>query len=69
MRFVQCENIFSGEVVDQGARNSDTQVKLGNIQLQIPGAAIAEVFCQDIGPTQLVARQPSVRFGWRVRLP
>jgi hypothetical protein len=66
---MQCEDIFSCEVVGQSTQSSDTQVKLGNIQLQIPGATLAEVFCQDIGPTQLVARQPSVRFGWRVRLP
>ena len=66
---MQCEGIFSCEVVGQSTQSSDNQVKLGNIQLQIPGAALAEVFCQDIGLTQLVSRQPSVRFGWRVRLP
>lgn len=35
--FMRCNNIFCGEVIGQSAQSSDTQVKVGNIQLQISG--------------------------------
>jgi ABC-type Fe3+/spermidine/putrescine transport system ATPase subunit len=36
-RFMRCENIFCGEVTGKDAQLSNTRVKLGDIQLQIPG--------------------------------
>jgi ABC-type molybdate transport system ATPase subunit len=35
---MRCENIFSGEVTEVGTQNSCTKVKVGDIQLQIPGS-------------------------------
>ncbi|OHB65082.1 MAG: hypothetical protein A2168_08980 [Planctomycetes bacterium RBG_13_50_24] len=36
-RFMRCENIFCAEVTGRGDRDSDTRVKLGDIELQIAG--------------------------------
>jgi len=36
-RFMRCENIFRADFTVQGALNSQTQVKLGNVELQISG--------------------------------
>jgi len=36
-RFMRCENIFCAKVIGRGARDSDTRVKLGGIELQVAG--------------------------------
>jgi len=36
-RFMRCENIFSGQATGQSCATSDTRVKVGDIQLRIPG--------------------------------
>lgn len=36
-RFMQCENIFSGQVVSPGSEGEVTHVKIGDVQLQISG--------------------------------
>ncbi len=42
-RFMRCENIFYGEVIGQNAQSSNTQVKVGDIQLQILGQHSGEL--------------------------
>jgi ABC-type Fe3+/spermidine/putrescine transport system ATPase subunit len=36
-RFMRCENIFCAEVTGRGARDSDTRLKLGDVELKIAG--------------------------------
>lgn len=36
-RFMRCENIFYGEVTDPGTEHKLARVKVGSVQLQIPG--------------------------------
>jgi ABC-type Fe3+/spermidine/putrescine transport system ATPase subunit len=57
-RFMRCENIFCAEVTGRGARDSDTRVKLGDIELQIAGRSSGKLMLM-IRPEYLLVRPAS----------
>ncbi len=57
-RFMRCENIFSAEVIGRGASDSDTRVKLGDIELQIAGRHSGKLMLM-IRPEDLLVRPGS----------
>ena len=59
-RFMRCENIFCVEVTGQGAGDSDTRVKLGDIELQIAGQHCGKLLLM-IRPEDLIV-QPGSRY-------
>jgi len=61
-RFMRCENIFCAEVDSRGARDSDTRVKIGDIELQIMGQYSGKLTMM-IRPEDLLVRPASVHDG------
>ena len=57
-RFMRCENIFCAEVTGRGTRDSDTRVKLGDIELQISGRHNGKLMLM-IRPEDLIVRPGS----------
>jgi len=57
-RFMRCENIFCAEVIGRGASDSDTRVKLGDIELQITGRHSGKLMLM-IRPEDLIVRPDS----------
>jgi ABC-type Fe3+/spermidine/putrescine transport system ATPase subunit len=58
-RFMRCENIFCAEVFGRGARNSETQVKIGDIKLEIEGRHSGKLMLM-IRPEDLIVRPVSM---------
>jgi ABC-type Fe3+/spermidine/putrescine transport system ATPase subunit len=54
-RFMRCENIFCAEAIGRGTRDSDTRVKLGDIELQVPGRHSGKLMLM-IRPENLLVR-------------
>jgi ABC-type Fe3+/spermidine/putrescine transport system ATPase subunit len=61
-RFMRCENILCAEAVGQGARDTNTRVKLGNVELQIAGRHNGKLMLM-IRPEDLVIRPASAYNG------
>ncbi len=57
-RFMRCENIFRAEVTGRGARDSQTSVKLDNVELQIAGRHSGKLMLM-IRPENLLVRSGS----------
>jgi len=57
-RFMRCENLFCSEVIGRGARDSDSRVKLGGIELQISGRHSGKLMLM-IRPEDLLVRPAS----------
>jgi molybdate transport system ATP-binding protein len=57
-RFMRCENIFSAQVIGRGTGDSDTLVKLGDIELQIKGRHSGKLMLM-IRPEDLLVRSAS----------
>jgi hypothetical protein len=55
---MRCENIFSAEVAGRGARDSDTRVKIRDIELQIMGRHSGKLVLM-IRPEDLLVRPGS----------
>lgn len=61
-RFMRCENIFWAEVTGRGARDSQTSVKLGDIELEIAGRHSGKLMLM-IRPEDLLVRPGSAYNG------
>ena len=61
-RFMRCENIFRAEVTGRGARDSQTSVKLGDVELQIAGRHSGKLMLM-IRPEDLLVRPGSAYNG------
>jgi len=61
-RFMRCENIFRAEVVGRGIRDSNTRVKLGDIELEIEGRRSGKLILM-IRPEDLLVRPGSAYNG------
>jgi ABC-type Fe3+/spermidine/putrescine transport system ATPase subunit len=57
-RFMRCENIFCAEVAGRDVRDSDTRVKLGDVELQISGRHSGKLVLM-IRPEDLLVRPGS----------
>jgi ABC-type Fe3+/spermidine/putrescine transport system ATPase subunit len=57
-RFMRCENIFCAEVTGRGAGDSDTRIKLGDVELQISGRHSGKLMLM-IRPEDLLVRPGS----------
>jgi ABC-type Fe3+/spermidine/putrescine transport system ATPase subunit len=57
-RFMRCENIFCAEVIGRGVRDSDSRVKIGDIELQISGRYSGKLMLM-IRPEDLLVRPAS----------
>jgi ABC-type Fe3+/spermidine/putrescine transport system ATPase subunit len=61
-RFMRCENIFSAEVTGPGDSDSDTRIKLGDIELQVTGRHSGKIMLM-IRPEDLSVRPSSAYNG------
>jgi ABC-type Fe3+/spermidine/putrescine transport system ATPase subunit len=61
-RFMRCENIFYAEVAGRGAGDSETRVKIGNVELQIAGRHSGTLMLM-IRPEDLLVRNGSAYNG------
>jgi len=61
-RFMRCENIFCAEVTGRGAQDSQTSVKLDNVELQIAGRHSGKLMLM-IRPEDLLVRPGSAYNG------
>jgi len=61
-RFMRCENIFCADVTGRGVRDSDTRVKIGDIELQIMGRHSGKLMLM-VRPEDVLVRPASVYNG------